>query len=84
METTIAWLIEEPGAKRGAEQTFATSGVDSDQLAAAVTATEKMLNAQARSARPARTATGRGGRARAKGARRKSSARTSREPTTGQ
>ena len=46
VETVITWRPE--GAARStqhAEDTFSTIGVDSDQLAAAVIATEKMLNA---------------------------------------
>jgi len=42
VETLIAWRL--PGA---GESTFSTLGVDSDQMAAAVIATEKMLNAVA-------------------------------------
>jgi D-citramalate synthase len=49
VETIITWK-----ADARAEETFTTLGVDSDQLAAAVIATEKMLNALA--ARPKRTA----------------------------
>ncbi|MBW2268044.1 MAG: 2-isopropylmalate synthase [Deltaproteobacteria bacterium] len=40
VETVIAWRSEDPE-----EGTFSTLGVDSDQLGAAVIATEKMLNA---------------------------------------
>jgi D-citramalate synthase len=47
VETLITWK-----ADPRAEETFSTLGVDSDQLAAAVIATEKMLNALA--ARPKR------------------------------
>jgi D-citramalate synthase len=46
VETTITWRLDAPatsGHQRNAE-TFSTLGVDSDQLAAAVIATEKMLN----------------------------------------
>ena len=42
VETVITWQGED-----GDESHFATQGVDSDQLAAAVIATEKMLNAVA-------------------------------------
>ncbi len=42
VETVITWRLDDPG-----EDTFTTLGVDSDQLAAAVIATEKMLNAVA-------------------------------------
>jgi D-citramalate synthase len=55
VETTITWRIEVPAAsgktsgrasaRRKAGETFSTLGVDSDQLAAAIIATEKMLNA---------------------------------------
>jgi D-citramalate synthase len=47
VETTITWLTEETGppGRRKAGETFSTLGVDSDQLAAAIIATEKMLNA---------------------------------------
>jgi D-citramalate synthase len=58
VETTVTWRRELP-AKVGAKpttETFTTIGVDSDQLAAAVIATEKMLNAIA-PARRSRTRT---------------------------
>jgi D-citramalate synthase len=47
VETTITWLTEETlaSSRRRAGETFSTLGVDSDQLAAAIIATEKMLNA---------------------------------------
>jgi len=47
VETTITWLPEEStsSGRRKAGETFSTLGVDSDQLAAAIIATEKMLNA---------------------------------------
>jgi D-citramalate synthase len=55
VETTVTWRIEpaEGGsragrgrnARRRSDETFSTLGVDSDQLAAAIIATEKMLNA---------------------------------------
>jgi D-citramalate synthase len=51
VETVITWKA--PG--RG-EETFPTMGVDSDQLAAAVIATEKMLNALAAQRAPRRAA----------------------------
>jgi D-citramalate synthase len=61
VETVISW----EGLAKG-EDTFSTIGVDSDQMAAAVIATEKMLNAlvarRAKAKRSARGA-GRGGRA---------------------
>ena len=48
-ETHVSWRIEHPvaGRKKPRTETFSTLGVDSDQLAAAVIATEKMLNAVA-------------------------------------
>ena len=48
VETLITWCRE-----GRAKNTFTTLGVDSDQLAAAVIATEKMLNALASRRRPA-------------------------------
>ena len=47
VETTITWMIETTTAsgRRKPGETFSTLGVDSDQLAAAIIATEKMLNA---------------------------------------
>lgn len=47
VETTITWTFETPNAAGRVEagETFTTLGVDSDQLAAAIIATEKMLNA---------------------------------------
>ncbi len=50
VETTITWSIEAgksttAAARRRPGETFSTLGVDSDQLAAAIIATEKMLNA---------------------------------------
>mgnify|MGYP000856861396 CR=1 FL=1 len=47
VETTITWKVEtsSPASRRLVGETFTTLGVDSDQLAAAVIATEKMLNA---------------------------------------
>ena len=60
VETTITWLPEEATAsgRRKAGETFSTLGVDSDQLAAAIIATEKMLNAvvtRSNGSRPKRT-----------------------------
>jgi D-citramalate synthase len=49
VETVITWKSEQRG-----EGTFSTLGVDSDQLAAAVIATEKMLNVVATRARTGR------------------------------
>jgi D-citramalate synthase len=49
VETVITWRAES-----GADATFSTLGVDSDQLAAAVIATEKMLNAVAPARGPVR------------------------------
>jgi D-citramalate synthase len=47
VETTVTWQIEKAGGngRRRSGETFSTLGVDSDQLAAAIIATEKMLNA---------------------------------------
>jgi D-citramalate synthase len=47
VETTITWKVEESTAsgRHPSGSTFSTLGVDSDQLAAAIIATEKMLNA---------------------------------------
>jgi len=47
VETTITWRVEAagPATRRTPGESFTTLGVDSDQLAAAVVATEKMLNA---------------------------------------
>ncbi len=47
VETTVTWQIEKiaPNGRRKPGETFSTLGVDTDQLAAAVIATEKMLNA---------------------------------------
>jgi len=47
VETTVTWQVEKASSsdRRKAGETFSTLGVDSDQLAAAIIATEKMLNA---------------------------------------
>jgi len=47
VETTITWLPDDvtTSGRRKTGETFSTLGVDSDQLAAAIIATEKMLNA---------------------------------------
>ena len=47
VETHVSWRIEGTGTgrKKTKAETFSTLGVDSDQMAAAVIATEKMLNA---------------------------------------
>lgn len=47
VETTITWRTEDAlaSSRREPGRTFSTLGVDSDQLAAAIIATEKMLNA---------------------------------------
>lgn len=66
VETTITWLFEATsaaGRKRPGE-TFTTLGVDSDQLAAAIIATEKMLNAVVTRRGPARKPAKSGGRGR--------------------
>ena len=49
VETHVSWRIEQDvaGRKKPLTETFSTLGVDSDQLGAAVIATEKMLNAVA-------------------------------------
>jgi D-citramalate synthase len=72
VETTITWQFEKTtstGRKQPGE-TFTTLGVDSDQLAAAIIATEKMLNAVVTrrqsgsgAAKRKRPTTGRSGRA---------------------
>jgi D-citramalate synthase len=61
VETIISWAPAH-SRRAGDAETFTTIGVDSDQIAAAVIATEKMLNAViARGARPKRP--GKAGRA---------------------
>ncbi len=60
VETLITWR-----AGDAEDGTFTTLGVDSDQLAAAVIATEKMLNATASRPRTAPSRPSRGGRRRA-------------------
>jgi D-citramalate synthase len=47
VETQVTWRreIPTPGRRANQSETFSTIGVDSDQMAAAVIATEKMLNA---------------------------------------
>ena len=47
VETTVTWLTAETttAGRRQSGETFSTLGVDSDQLVAAIIATEKMLNA---------------------------------------
>lgn len=48
VETTITWRLEGGARRKNVDDpTFSTIGVDSDQLAAAIIATEKMLNAMA-------------------------------------
>ena len=49
VETLITWRSDDEN-----DPTFSTLGLDSDQLAAAVIATEKMLNALATRCKPAR------------------------------
>ncbi len=60
VETVIAWRRDRvDAAGKKSQETFSTLGVDSDQLAAAVIATEKMLNAVLpRSAAPAKRKVG--------------------------
>ena len=68
VETTITWMFERttPSGRKKPGETFATLGVDSDQLAAAVIATEKMLNAVVtRRATPGRRGRKAAGRSRA-------------------
>jgi D-citramalate synthase len=77
VETVITWRRDSPGSRTGrrSSETFSTLGVDSDQLAAAVIATEKMLNAVVSSpaASPARAKrAGRRQTAASPGARRRS------------
>ena len=72
VETTITWRFEKAGSsgRKQPGETFSTLGVDSDQLAAAIIATEKMLNAvvtrrdggrsRTRRSRAATTRSGRG------------------------
>jgi len=61
VETVISWQPKKGSV--GGDETFSTIGVDSDQLAAAVIATEKMLNVVlARAARTQRAPSGGGAR----------------------
>jgi D-citramalate synthase len=65
VETVITWRKDLPAPRGGkrASETFSTLGVDSDQLAAAVIATEKMLNAiLPRPSRPSQGKSGKEGR----------------------
>ena len=63
VETQVTWQKGE--AKRGGQsETFTTLGVDSDQMAAAVIATEKMLNRVAGQRKTARSGKGRQARRR--------------------
>ena len=57
VETQVTWSVEgdAPKAKRSNPETFSTIGVDSDQMAAAVIATEKMLNALVAAPRKSRS-----------------------------
>ena len=55
VETQVTWQRTVPKSERGPGETFTTLGVDSDQMAAAVIATEKMLNLIAPKRKPART-----------------------------
>ncbi|MCA9504430.1 MAG: hypothetical protein KC616_15170 [Myxococcales bacterium] len=66
VETTVTWRLETAAAAgaKSTVETFTTLGVDSDQLAAAIIATEKMLNAvvtRRAGTRPGATTSGRGG-----------------------
>jgi D-citramalate synthase len=81
VETVITWRREIPGtrsAKRSSE-TFSTLGVDSDQLGAAVIATEKMLNAVVPKPRTASPRKRQGGRAQSRPT---SEARRRRKPSS--
>jgi D-citramalate synthase len=81
VETVITWRRDVPGsrtAKRSSE-TFSTLGVDSDQLAAAVIATEKMLNAVVPKPRTASPRKRQGGRAQSRPT---SEARRRRKPSS--
>ena len=55
VETQVTWQPGTGKAGRGQGETFTTLGVDSDQMAAAVIATEKMLNLVAAQRKPAAT-----------------------------
>ncbi len=55
VETQVTWQPGTGKAGRGQGETFTTLGVDSDQMAAAVIATEKMLNLVAAQRKPATT-----------------------------
>ncbi|HPG26996.1 MAG: 2-isopropylmalate synthase [Spirochaetaceae bacterium] len=66
VETTVTWRLETAAAAgaKSTVETFTTLGVDSDQLAAAIIATEKMLNAvvtRRAGPRPAASTSGRSG-----------------------
>ena len=54
VETQVTWQRTAVKSGRGPGETFTTLGVDSDQMAAAVIATEKMLNLIAPKRKPAR------------------------------
>ena len=74
VETVITWRKEAEGPRgKKAIETFSTLGVDSDQLAAAVIATEKMLNAmvprQEKARSKGKTAPSRAAKARKRSAR---------------
>ena len=55
VETQVTWETTAARGKRTPGETFTTLGVDSDQMAAAVIATEKMLNLVAAKRKPARS-----------------------------
>jgi D-citramalate synthase len=55
VETQVTWETVAARGKRTPGETFTTLGVDSDQMAAAVIATEKMLNLVAAKRKPARS-----------------------------
>jgi D-citramalate synthase len=68
VETTVTWQMETitSSGRRRAGETFSTLGVDSDQLSAAIIATEKMLNAVVTRRGQAEPKTASGGRTRRK------------------
>jgi len=79
VETLISWTPTKTRSG-GSPETFTTIGVDSDQMAAAVIATEKMLNAViTQAARPGRA--GKSSRKSSRKASRKSSQQASRKPS---
>jgi len=55
VETQVTWQEGGVKGRRDSGETFTTLGVDSDQMAAAVIATEKMLNRVAAQRKTARS-----------------------------